>query len=149
MNFFLHSHNFQDAHWGDIFYVFDKPVAWIYLWFKLMCCDSGNKIHFSMFKMQIFYLVKKWWYQSIMQFLVPKQRNFFSAAVKSNFNIPGIGKLCMWVCYLLKIIKFTNCCTWSFLYIFNNNLCVRFLKQGMYVFRFMFYIFHPIFQILL
>ena len=34
-----------------------------------------------------------------------------------------------------------------FVHIFNNNLYVRSLKQGMYVFHFMFYILHLIFEI--
>ena len=43
-----------------------------------------------------------------MQFLIPKQRNFFSAAVKNDFNMPGIDKSRMCACYILKIISFTN-----------------------------------------
>ena len=44
-----------------------------------------------------------------MQFLIPKQRNFFSAAVKNNFNMPGGDKSRTCVCYVLEIKNFTNC----------------------------------------
>ena len=60
--------------------------------FKLTYLDSGNTIHFSIFTMQIFPPTQKLWYQSIMQFLIPKQRKNFSAAVKSNLNIPDINR---------------------------------------------------------
>ena len=51
---------------------------------------------------------KKSWYQSIMQFLIPKQGNLFSAAFKNNFNMPGVDKSCTCVRYILEIINFTN-----------------------------------------
>ena len=54
---------------------------------------------------------KKSQYQSIMQFLIPKQRNFFFAAVKNNFNMTDINKSRTYVRYVLKIINFTNCRT--------------------------------------
>ena len=54
-----------------------------------------------------------------MQFLIPKQRNFFSAAVKNDFNMPGIDKSRMCACYILKIISFTNDHTWL---IFNKYI---------------------------
>ena len=47
----------------------------------------------------------------MMQFLIPKQRNFFSAAVKNNFNMPGLDKSHMCVRYILEVINFTNCWT--------------------------------------
>ena len=50
------------------------------------------------------HLLTKSQYQSIMQFLIPKQRNFFSAAIKNNFNISRVDKLHTCVCYVLEII---------------------------------------------
>ena len=82
--------------------------------FKLTYCDSGNTIHFSISRCKFSYLVKKSQYQSIMQFLILKHRNLFFAAVKNNFNMPGVDKSRMCVCYIFKIINFTNCCTWLF-----------------------------------
>ena len=46
-----------------------------------------------------------------MQFLIPKQRNFFSAAVKNNFNMPRGDKLRTCLHYVLEIMNFTNCRT--------------------------------------
>ena len=136
---------------------------------------------FQFSRCKISHLVKKSQYQSIKQFLIPKQRNTFLTAVKNSFNMTGIDKSRTSICYLLEIINFTNYHTWLFIrtstfmittfqfpeyksnvnklkihifnnnlyksnlnklkmHIFNNNLYVRFLKQGMYVFHFMFYI---------
>ena len=45
--------------------------------------DSGNTIHFLIFTMQIFPpRQKKSWYQSIMQFLISKQKLFFCCCQK-------------------------------------------------------------------
>ena len=44
-----------------------------------------------------------------MQFLIPKQRNFFSGAAKNNFNMPGGDKSRTCVRYALEIINLTNC----------------------------------------
>ena len=103
--------------------------------FELTYRDSGNTIHFSIFTMQIFppSQKKKSWYQSIMQFLIPKRRNFFSTAVKNNFNMPGVDKSRTCVRYVLEIINFTNCRTWLFSnkYIHEQNFSVSWvLKQS-------------------
>ena len=60
------------------------------------------------------HVVKTSWYQSIMQFHIPKQRNLCSAAVKNNLNMPGIEKSRTCVRYVLDIINFTNFCIWLF-----------------------------------
>ena len=39
----------------------------------------------------------------------PKRRNFFSTAVKNNFNMPGVDKSRTCVRYVLEIINFTYC----------------------------------------
>ena len=57
------------------------------------------------------HLFKKSRYQNTMQFLIPKQRNFFSAAVKSNFNMPGVDESHTSVRYVLEILNFTHCPT--------------------------------------
>ena len=43
-----------------------------------------------------------------MQFLILKQKNFFSAAVKNNFNMPAGEKSRKSVRYILSIKNFTN-----------------------------------------
>ena len=55
--------------------------------FELMYHVSGNRIHFSIFKIQIFPPSQKITV-SIIQFLIPKQKktNFISAAIKSNLS---------------------------------------------------------------
>ena len=65
--------------------------------------------------------------------IIPKQENFFSAAVKNNFNMPGGDNPHTWVRYVLVIINFTNCRTWLFSnkYIHEQNLSVSWvLKQS-------------------
>ena len=61
-----------------------------------------------------------------MQFLIPKQRNFFSAAVKNNFNMPRGDKLRTCLHYVLEIMNFTNCRTGllSNKYIHEQNFSV-------------------------
>ena len=116
--------------------------------FELTHHDSGCIFQFLWCKFS--HLVKNSWYQSLMQFLNPKQRNFFSAAVKNNFNVPGMVKLHTCIHYILRIITFTNCHTWSFSFTYLTIICTSgFLIQGIYVYHFMFYILHPIFKILL
>ena len=42
-----------------------------------------------------------------MQFLIPKQKQkIFSAAVKNNFNMPGVDKSPRCVRYVLEIMNF-------------------------------------------
>ena len=55
--------------------------------FELSYRDSRNASHFSIFPMQTFPPSPKIMIRGIIQFLFPKQTNFFSAAVKNNFNI--------------------------------------------------------------
>ena len=71
--------------------------------FELAYRDSGNTIHFSVFTIQISTPSQKNNdTKSIMQFLIPKQRTFFSAAVRNNFNISGLDKSRTCVFYLLE-----------------------------------------------
>ena len=69
--------------------------------FELIYCNSGNLIHISQFSWCKFsHPVKKLWYQSIIQFLIRKQRKkTYSAVVKNNFKI--LCKEMRWVVKLL------------------------------------------------
>ena len=58
-----------------------------------MYCDSGNMIDFQLSQGKFSHLVKKSQFQSIMQFLISRQTNFFSSAVRNNFSMPGADKL--------------------------------------------------------
>ena len=73
---------------------------------------NPRKIHFSIFTMQIFPTQSKTSrYQSIMQFLNPKQRKFFSVDVKNNFNMSCVDKSQTCVCHILEMVNFTDCRT--------------------------------------
>ena len=115
---------------------------------------------FNFHNANISHLIKKSWYQSIMQFLNQKQRKFFSVDVKNNLNMSCVDKSQTCVHHLPKIVNFTNCqldyfCEqgrsgtqlFSFLgtrailkklnvHIFNNNLCICqvFKTRNVYMF---------------
>ena len=76
--------------------------------YELTYGDLGNMIYFSIFMMQIFPPSQKNVIPKYNAVLIPEQINFFSAAVKNNFNMPGIDKLRTCISYLLKIVNFTN-----------------------------------------
>ena len=85
-----------------------------------------------------------------MQFLIRKQRNFFSAAVKKQFQYARRRQIIYMPTLRTQNHKFYKLLYLIiFEYIFNNNLYVRFLKQGVYVFHFMINIIYVIFEILL
>ena len=101
--------------------------------YELTYGDLGNMIYFSIFMMQIFPPSQKNVIPKYNAVLIPEQINFFSAAVKNNFNMPGIDKLRTCISYLLKIVNFTNSCTWliSNKYVDVHNFSVSWvLKQS-------------------
>ena len=124
----------------------NSKISLIFLWGLIL--ETQPIFQFTWCKFSN--LIKKSQYLTIMQFLIPKQRNVFSAAVKSNFNIPVVDKLCMcvlriyWKSQVLQIVVLDH----FHMYTYWTAIYVRFLKQ-MCVFYLMYYILHLIFEILL
>ena len=91
------------------------------MWFK--------KYIFQFSQCKFSHIVNKSQYQSIIQYFIPKQRNFSSAAVQNSFNMPGVDKLCPCIRYVIKIINFTNCHTCSFSYKYLTTICTSGFKN--------------------
>ena len=91
-------------------------------------------IHLLIFTMQIF--------PPTWKITIPKYNavsysqtteKLFSAAVKNNFNMPGIDKLYMCVCYIRETINLPNCHIWliSNKYVYKHIFSVSYvLKQS-------------------
>ena len=79
-----------------------------------MCRDLGNMTHFSIFTMQISPPSQKITIPKYNAVSYSETETFFSAAIKNNFNMPGVDKSRACICYVLEIINFTNGCTWLF-----------------------------------